>query len=278
MEKEAETDGSPSPSACFDSGLGGLTAVRELMHLLPREDIVYFGDTARVPYGGRSPETILKFARQDMNFLCSFDLKAVVIACGTVSTTSLAALRREYDLPIIGVVGPTARAAARCTKNGKIGLIATAASIRSGAYEAVVSRENPAGRVYGKACPLFVPLVENGRFRVGDPVIEIVAGEYLQSMKDEGVDTLMLGCTHYPLLSDVIGKIMGPGVTLIDSGREAARALKTLLTERDLLSDAPQGDTSYFVSDTVDGFEAMASLFLRSDLKGMVQQINIEKY
>ena len=266
------------PIGVLDSGLGGLTAVRELMHLLPREDIVYFGDTARVPYGGRSPETILKFARQDMNFLCSFDLKAVVIACGTVSTTSLAALRREYDLPIIGVVGPTARAAARCTKNGKIGLIATAASIRSGAYEAVVSRENPAGRVYGKACPLFVPLVENGRFRVGDPVIEIVAGEYLQSMKDEGVDTLMLGCTHYPLLSDVIGKIMGPGVTLIDSGREAARALKTLLTERDLLSDAPQGDTSYFVSDTVDGFEAMASLFLRSDLKGMVQQINIEKY
>lgn len=266
------------PIGVFDSGLGGLTAVRELIHLLPQEDIIYFGDTARVPYGGRSAETILKFARQDMNFLCSFDLKAIVIACGTVSTTSLSILQQEYHLPIIGVVAPTAAAAARCTKNGKVGLIATAASIRSGAYETLVSRANPSARVFGKACPLFVPLVENGRFCVGDPVIEIVAEEYLQSMKDIGVDTLMLGCTHYPLLSDVIGKIMGPDVTLIDSGRESALALKKLLSEQDMLSDASQGDTSYFVSDTVDGFEKMASLFLRSNLKGMVQQINIEKY
>lgn len=266
------------PIGVFDSGLGGLTAVRELMHLLPQEDIIYFGDTARVPYGGRSPETILKFARQDMNFLCSFDLKAVVIACGTVSTTSLAILRREYDLPIIGVVEPTAMKAARCTRNGKVGLIATMASIHSGAYERIIARENPAVQVFGKACPLFVPLVENGRFQVGDPVIELVAQEYLQSMKDAGVDTLVLGCTHYPLLSDVIGKIMGPDVALISSGREAARALKELLIARDALAENGHGDTSYFVSDTVDGFEQMASLFLRSDLKGMVQQIKIEKY
>ena len=266
------------PIGVFDSGLGGLTAVRELMHLLPGEDIIYFGDTARVPYGGRSAETILKFARQDMNFLCSFDLKAVVIACGTVSTTSLSTLRQEYDLPIIGVVAPTAIKAARCTQNNKIGLIATAASIHSGAYEKVVAQEKPEAQVLGKACPLFVPLVENGRFRVGDPVIEIVAEEYLQCMKDFGVDTLMLGCTHYPLLSDVVGKIMGPEVTLINSGREAAVALKALLEERDALAESVQGDVSYFVSDTVDGFEKMASLFLRSDLKGMVQQINIEKY
>ncbi len=266
------------PIGVFDSGLGGLTAVRELMRLLPAEDIVYFGDTARVPYGGRSPETILKFARQDMNFLCSFDLKAVVIACGTVSTTSLSTLRQEYDLPIIGVVEPTAVAAARCTRNNKIGLIATAASIHSGAYEKAAAREKPDATVFGKACPLFVPLVENGRFSVGDPVIETVAGEYLQCMKDKGVDTLMLGCTHYPLLSDVIAKIMGPGVTLINSGLEAARSLKTLLEQRGALAEQGPGDASYFVSDTVDGFEQTAGLFLRSDLKGMVQQINIEKY
>ena len=267
------------PIGVFDSGLGGLTAVRELMQLLPREDIIYFGDTARVPYGVRSPETILKFARQDMNFLCSYDLKAVVIACGTVSTTSLSTLRREYHLPIIGVVEPTAAQAARVTRSGRIGLIATAASIRSGAYEKKIAARRPGATVYGKACPLFVPLVENGRFQMGDPVIETIAREYLQSTQEADVDTLILGCTHYPLLSDVIRHIMGPDVTLINSGREAARALQALLVSSDRLNESQSnGDTSYFVSDTVDGFEEMAGLFLRSNLKGMVQQINIEKY
>ena len=267
------------PIGVFDSGLGGLTAVRELMQLLPREDIIYFGDTARVPYGVRSPETILKFARQDMNFLCSYDLKAVVIACGTVSTTSLSTLRRESHLPIIGVVEPTAAQAARVTRSGRIGLIATAASIRSGAYEKKIAARRPGATVYGKACPLFVPLVENGRFQMGDPVIETIAREYLQSMQEADVDTLILGCTHYPLLSDVIRHIMGPDVTLINSGREAARALQALLVSSDRLNESQSnGDTSYFVSDTVDGFEEMAGLFLRSNLKGMVQQINIEKY
>ena len=266
------------PIGVFDSGLGGLTAVRELMRLLPGEDIIYFGDTARVPYGGRSPETILKFARQDMNFLCSFDLKAVVIACGTVSTTSLATLKEEYEIPIIGVVQPTADRAAQTTKNKKIGLIATKASINSGAYEKMIHSANPKAEVFGKACPLFVPLVENGRFRVGDPVIEIVAQEYLEELKGKNVDTLVLGCTHYPLLCDVIGKIMGPDVSLISAGREAAVALKQLLEKTDALSDSQSGDVSYFVSDSVSGFEETAGLFLGSDLKGMVQQINIEKY
>lgn len=266
------------PIGVFDSGLGGLTAVRELLHLLPEEDIIYFGDTARVPYGGRSPETILKFARQDMNFLCSFDLKAVVIACGTVSTTSLSTLRQEYDLPIIGVVEPTAVRAAQTTKNGRIGLIATAASVSSGAYERAIRLENAAAQVIGKACPLFVPLVENGRFHKGDCVIETVAQEYLQSMQEAGVDTLVLGCTHYPLLSEVIGSIMGPEVTLINSGREAALALKALLVEKNALSESGEGDVSYFVSDSVSGFEETAGLFLQNDLRGMVQQINIELY
>lgn len=214
-----------------------------------------------------------------MNFLCSYDLKAVVIACGTVSTTSLSTLRREYHLPIIGVVEPTAAQAARVTRSGRIGLIATAASIRSGAYEKKIAARRPGATVYGKACPLFVPLVENGRFQMGDPVIETIAREYLQSMQEADVDTLILGCTHYPLLSDVIRHIMGPDVTLINSGREAAGHCQALLVSSDRLNESQSnGDTSYFVSDTVDGFEEMAGLFLRSNLKGMVQQINIEKY
>lgn len=266
------------PIGVFDSGLGGLTTVRELIKRLPGEDIIYFGDTARVPYGNRSAETILKFARQDMNFLCAFDLKAVVIACGTVSTTSLSQLRKEYDLPIIGVVEPAASAAVHATKNGKIGLIATMASIRSGAYERAVARVNRDFHVYGAPCPLFVPLVENGRFRVGDPVAELVAEEYLQPMKESGVDTLILGCTHYPLLGDVIEKTMGPDVALISSGREAACALRSLLEQNDALSDAECGDVSYFVSDSVSNFEETASLFLQSNLRGMAQQINIELY
>ena len=266
------------PIGVFDSGLGGLTAARELMRLLPQEDIIYFGDTARVPYGVRSPETILKFARQDMNFLCSFDLKAIVVACGTVSTTSLQQLQREYDLPLIGVVEPAAVAAARATRNGKIGLIATTASINSGAYERVIVRERPEAQVVKQACPLFVPLVENGRFRVGDPVIELVVEEYLKPIKDSGVDTLVLGCTHYPLLSAVIGAYMGEGVTLISSGLEAARAMKARLTKTDALVEGGHGDVSYFVSDTVDGFEHLAGLFLGSDVRGMVQQIDIEQY
>ena len=269
----------PRPIGVFDSGLGGLTVVRELIHLLPREDIIYFGDTARVPYGGRSPETILKFARQDMNFLCSFDLKAIVIACGTISTTSLSTLQKEFDLPILGVVEPTALAAANATRNNKIGLIATKASVQSGAYDRRIRQEKATAQVYGEACPLLVPLVENGRFRPGDPVVEMVAEEYLQPMKDIGVDTLVLGCTHYPLLSDVIGNIMGPDVTLISSGAETARALQTLLQTNDALAgEDATGDVSYYVSDSVTGFTETAGLFLRSDLRGMVEQINIEQY
>ena len=267
------------PIGVFDSGLGGLTAVRELMQLLPREDIIYFGDTARVPYGVRSPETILKFARQDMNFLCSYDLKAVVIACGTVSTTSLSTLRREYHLPIIGVVEPTAAQAARVTRSGRIGLIATAASIRSGAYEKKIAARRPGATVYGKACPLFVPLVENGRFQMGDPVIETIAREYLQSMQEADVDTLILGCTHYPLLTDVIGDVMGPGVELVSAGEESAFELKRMLKARELRADERRrGETEFYVSDRVEDFERTASLFLQEDLRHTARRIDIERY
>ena len=171
------------PVGVFDSGVGGLTAVRELRNLLPSENIIYFGDTSRVPYGGRSEEILLKYARQDVHFLRSFDIKAILVACGTVSTTCLPKLQRENDLPILGVVEPACRRAVELTRNKRVGLIATAASVRSGAYEKSVAGMDPSVEVVAKACPLFVPLVENGRYKPGDVVIETVAREYLSSMQ-----------------------------------------------------------------------------------------------
>ena len=176
----------PRPIGVFDSGLGGLTALRELRKVLPGEDLIYFGDTGRVPYGSKGRETILRYARQDVAFLRSVDLKAIIIACGTVSANALAELTAENDLPIFGVVGPAARAAVAVTRNGRVGLIGTAASIRSGAYEKEMAALDPAVKVYAKACPLFVPLVENGRHRPGDKVVELVAEEYLASLRAEG--------------------------------------------------------------------------------------------
>lgn len=267
------------PIGVFDSGLGGLTAVRSLRRILPGEDLVYFGDTARVPYGGRSPETILKYARQDVRFLRTFDLKAILIACGTVTTTSLPQLRQENDLPIVGVVEPSCRAALAATKNGRIGMIATQASVRSGAYEATLRQMDPEVEVVCKACPLLVPLVENGRVRRGDVVIETVAREYLTPLKNAGVDTLILGCTHYPLLTDVIGDVMGPGVELVSAGEESAFELKRMLKARELRADERRrGETEFYVSDRVEDFERTASLFLQEDLRHTARRIDIERY
>ena len=267
------------PIGVFDSGLGGLTAVRELMRLLPSEDIVYFGDTARVPYGGRSPETILKFARQDMNFLCSFDLKAVVIACGTVSTTSLATLRQEYGLPIIGVVEPTALAAARRTRNNKIGLIATAASIHSGAYEKAVAQEKPEAAVFGKACPLFVPLVEEGLWE--DPVTDEIAKRYLSELIDIDIDTLILGCTHYPLIRSTVGRVMGDQVTLVNPAYETARELKELLQHYHILNDEEPhlGENKYqfYVSDGAEKFKHFANSIIKYGILS-AKTIKIDEY
>ena len=267
------------PIGVFDSGLGGLTAVRELCRLLPGEDVVYFGDTGRVPYGSRSRETIIKYARQDVAFLRTFDLKAILIACGTVTTTSLDILQAENDLPMVGVVEPTCRRAALVTKNRRVGLIATAASVRSGAYEAALRRLDPEIRVFSRACPLLVPLVENGRVRPGDVVIEAVAREYLAPLKEAGVDTLILGCTHYPLLTDVIGGIMGPGVELVSAGEESAFELKRMLKARGLRADeSRRGETVFYVSDRVEDFEQTASLFLQEDLRHTARRIDIEQY
>lgn len=267
------------PIGVFDSGLGGLTAVRELSKLLPGEDIVYFGDTGRVPYGSRSRETIIRYARQDVAFLRTFDLKSIVIACGTVSSTALEILSAECPIPVHGVVSPAAEAAVKRTKTGHIGLIGTQATIRTGAYERAISALLPGARVTALACPLFVPLVENGRFRRGDRVAELVAEEYLAPIRDAGVDVLVLGCTHYPLLTDVIRDRMGPGVSLVNVGEMCARSVMAEMQEKDALArPGRRGKRRYFVSDSTDDFARLASVFLGEDVQDAVEQIDITAY
>ncbi len=261
------------PIGVFDSGSGGLTAVREIRSILPSENIIYFGDTSRVPYGGRSPEILLHYARQDVHFLRSFDVKALLVACGTVSTNALPVLAAESDIPILGVVEPACAAAAAATRNRKVGLIATSASVRSGAYERTLAAMDSTITVYAGACPLFVPLVENGRVRRGDIVIETVVAEYLAGLKAQNIDTLILGCTHYPLLREVISAYMGSHVHLIDSGAEAADHARQMLIPAE-----GKGKTQYFVSDDPESFRSLAGLFLNGEIADEVGHVEIAKY
>ncbi len=261
------------PIGVFDSGLGGLTGMRELIRTMPNEDLVYLGDTGRVPYGGRSRETIIRYARQDIDFLLSFGVKAIMVACGTVSTVALDTVQPDYELPIFGVVEPTAWKAARLSESGRIGLIGTVNSVKSGAYERAIHRFRPEAEVSAVACPLFVPLVENGRIRRGDRVLELVVEEYLAPLKEKRVDTLILGCTHYPLLADVIGDYMGPAVRLVSAGAESAEYLIKKLREKDALAQpGRRGSRSYYVTDSGEGFGRIASLFLGEDIGGSIHQ------
>jgi glutamate racemase len=271
------------PIGVFDSGLGGLTVVKRLSERLPKEDIVYFGDTGRVPYGTRSKDTIIKYTRLDIAFLLGFNIKAIIIACNTADTAAGETVTTEFQIPIFGVAAPSAKKAALATKNGRIGFIGTRATINSGVYEKAIAAINPKAELKGVACPLFVPLVENGRFMRGDPVIETVAAEYLAPIKEWGADTLILGCTHYPLLIDVISDFL-PAVTLINSGSEAAMSVETALRERDMLSEGKEisssgrGTREYYVSDSAQDFERLGSLFLEGDLGGPVRKIDIESW
>lgn len=257
----------------FDSGMGGLTAVRRLHALMPKENIIYFGDTSRVPYGTRGRDTIIKYARQDVAFLRQFDLKAIIIACNTVSSVALDLLAEENNIPIIGTVEPACRRAMTMTKNGRVGVIGTAATMRSGAYEKYLHKKDGTLRLFTQACPLFVPLVENGRVHRGDVVIETIVKEYLTPLKDAGVDTLILGCTHYPLLEEVIGDFMGPDVTLIDSGAEAANLASTQFDPNE-----GTGTTQYFVSDDPQGFDQLAELFLQEKVDVGAELVDISRY
>ena len=263
------------PIGVFDSGIGGLTTVKKLMELLPGEDIIYLGDTGRAPYGPRSRETIIKYARQDAAFLAGYDIKSMVIACNTACSTAFGVLDNAYDMPVYEVVSAPAKAAVQLTKNGKIGVIGTAATIRSGAYETALKEAAPGMIVYSAPCPLFVPLVENGRTNADDIAALAVAEDYLAGLRESGIDTLIMGCTHYPLLRGVISKVMG-AVSLIDSGAETARFVANDLRERNMLSDSTKGSARYFITDSVDGFADIASRYLESDVHGMVEQIELE--
>lgn len=264
------------PIGVFDSGLGGLTAVKELEKALPAESIIYFGDTGRVPYGSRSREIVRSYARQDMDFLMSKNVKAVLAACGTVSSTA-ADIGAALPVPYFDVVAPTAKAAAAATKNGKIGVIGTSATIHSDSYRKALLALDYSLEVYPQACPLFVPLVENAFISPQDEVTRLVAERYLSPLREMGVDTLILGCTHYPIISAIIGSVMGRGVTLINSGREAALALACALREKELLCDgAPPRRASYYVTDAPESFTAVAELFLGHSVEGRTERITME--
>ena len=265
------------PIGVFDSGLGGLTAFRKLAELLPFENIIYLGDTGRVPYGSRSKETIIKYAVQDAAFLTGFDIKAIMVACNTVSSTALPELTQNCSVPVYGVVEDPVKTALRLTKNKRIGVIGTQATIRSGSYESALKRECPDVAVFSAACPLFVPLVENGRTEPGDIVPVTLAGDYLRPLKEKNVDTLIMGCTHYPLLAEVIKAEMGPAVSLVDSGAEAAIRVAQDLRERGLLAEpAEKGEHRFFVTDSAEGFSRLATAFLKSEISGLVKQVSLE--
>src|ERR1700674_4489029 len=219
--------GANAPVGVFDSGLGGLTVVRALMRRLPHESLLYFGDTARVPYGPKSPETIRRYSREITTYLRDEGVKAVVVACNTATAHALPMLRDELSIPVIGVVEPGARAAAAATRTRRVGVIGTAGTIGSGAYERAIHAERPDVHVVARACPLFVPLVEEGW--LDTPATRLIAQEYLSPLARDGIDTLVLGCTHYPLLESVIGETMGPGVGLVDSADSAAAETAAVL-------------------------------------------------
>ena len=259
----------------FDSGVGGLTVLKEIVKALPQEDTIYLGDTARVPYGTKSPETVTRYAMQIASFLLSRDIKLLVVACNTASAFSLDSLKENFPIPIVGVIEPGSRRAAAMTKTGKVGVIGTEGTIRSSAYAKAIKRMNPEIEVITRACPLFVPLAEEGW--VDNDVARVTARTYLQGMKEEGVDTLVLGCTHYPLLKGIISDVMGNGVTLVDSAEETARTVAEILRSSDSLRPVSEkGNHHYFVTDVPAGFIRVGNRFLGGRL-GDVYQVSLEE-
>lgn len=268
-----------APIGVFDSGLGGLTAVRELRRLLPHEDIVYFGDTGRVPYGTRGVNTIIQYAKQDIAFLLSRNVKYVMAACGTVSSTLPAQFTSALPVPYTGVVQSAAEAAVKATRTGRIGVIGTPATVKSESYNRAIAALLPDAAITATGCPLFVPLVENGYFGADNTVTKLVAQDYLRDVKAAGVDTLIMGCTHYPLIAPVLQRIMGEDVALIDPGRETAKAAKSALGAAHLLRDDTHiGTAQYFVSDSTESFAQLSQWFLGEYAGGEVAQISVDNF
>ena len=268
-----------APVGVFDSGVGGLTVAREIMRQIPNEKIVYFGDTARVPYGSKSRDTVTRYSRQIVRFLQAQKVKAIVVACNTASAYALDELEKEIDIPILGVVKPGAKVAAEATKNGKIGVIGTEGTINSHIYATYIRQINETINVIGKACPLLVPLVEEGLLK--DPVTDEIAMRYLNELIDRDIDTLILGCTHYPLIRSTVGKIMGDKVTLVNPAYETARELKELLFAEGLLNQKEMslGENKYrfFVSDGAEKFQQFATSILKYGILS-AKTVKIEDY
>lgn len=285
-----------APIGIFDSGVGGLTVAKKIFQILPKEDVIYFGDTARYPYGPRSKESVKKFSLQNINFLLSQKVKCIVVACNTASALALDDLEKDHKIPMIGVVKPGALAAAKATRNGKIGVIGTLGTISSGAYKKAIHEIDPQKKVYSVACPLFVALAEEGY--IDKKATHLIAQEYLGPLIKKKVDTLVLGCTHYPLLKKVISKTMGKEVKLIDSAEEAAIEVKKALSQKGLLkrvnlktqNSGKSGKTPFrrfYVSDVPDRFVEVGERFLSEgspafgggkDKITQVERIDIEKY
>lgn len=264
------------PIGVFDSGLGGLTAVKEMLRTMPDEDILYLGDTARVPYGSRRKETIVRYSQQDLAFLTRHDPKAILIACGTVSATALPVLREQTHIPMLGVIEAAAQKAVSSTKNGKVAVLATSATVKSGAYQAAIRSIDPSVRVLEKACPLFVPLVENGYVEKDNPVTVQVAADYLKEVIPFGADTVILGCTHYPLIQHILAALL-PGVELVEAGKEAVAALRELLRKLDLEADPSHtGTLRCCVTESPDTFNQVGKLFLGQEIGGVTSCVSLD--
>ncbi len=264
----------PAAIGIFDSGVGGLTVAKEVMRLLPNEQIIYLGDTARLPYGTKSQKTVQHFTLQGLLFLLEQNVKAVVIACNTASALALENLTKVIKVPLIGVIEPGAETALKNTRERRIGIIGTYSTIGSQAYTRALTKLDPTVTVFDRACPLFVPLVEEGWLR--HEATKIIAHEYLNEFSNAGIDTLILGCTHYPLLGDTIQEVVGAKVALIDSGVETASALKRSLAELDLLNPEPRAlPHKFYVTDMPDKFRSVAEFFLGNELPSL-EQIRID--
>lgn len=264
------------PIGIFDSGLGGLTVLKAAMELLPQEDMVYFGDNGRAPYGTKSKESVIKYTFQDIHFLLSNNVKMVVIGCNTASACSLEQVLHKISLPVIDVVGPGAKAAVRLTRNGKIGVIGTAATIGSKVYEYAIHAIDPELAIYTKACTMFVPLAEEGWW--DNAIAESICREYLEPLKADGVDTLILGCTHYPLLQKTIQKVMGPEVILVNSAAEVAKVIKETLRQLDIAAEKTTvPEYAYYTSDSVEKFKTLGGTFLEREIQ-KAMKVDIDQY
>jgi glutamate racemase len=261
-----------NPIGVFDSGIGGLTVVRAINSILPNESVVYFGDTARLPYGSKSPETVIRFASEDSAFLIRQGIKLLVVACNTASSVSLPSLRESVDVPVTGVIEPGARAAAEASGSGIIGVIGTLGTISSGAYQKSLKIAGFTGNVIAQPSPMLVPLVEEGW--LDNDITRMVVAEYTAPLVREGIDTLVLGCTHYPLLKPVFRDILGEKVKLIDSAEATAHTVAQMLDQRDILSDSSTSRNRFYVSDIPLKFQEMAQRFLGSAVP-LVTQVEV---